>query len=354
MVDFSHVDTRPFFSICIPAYNASRYLISCLESIETQSFSGWEIVIVDDASSDDTLEIAEHRSAADSSRISVVALKENDGPYHARRIAIAQSRGRYLLFLDSDDELIGDDALATIAKCLTDSGADILAFNMVDDASSSHGLIQYGKFFDLAVADSVTCLSGEEFLKGFLQTYDLNNLAGKAIRRNLLASPLVDASTRLLVAEDRLEVFNALVKARSIDILDKPLYYYRPNESSTTHGQLTVPYCLQQAFVEQIIFTKLKEMGFDTAGQLSNYVGILTFELRRLCSNCSANESRERLSRLGHATFCREACRLWLRLPHDRRSGGIDVYARAKLFAGGCYRTESFVCRTINHIASAK
>lgn len=353
MADFSGEATKPFFSICIPAYNASRHLIDCIKSIEMQSFSDWEAIIVDDASSDNTLEIAGSRSDANPSRFLVVSLKENHGPYHARRIAITRSRGRYLLFLDSDDELIGADALATIAKCLNDSGADILAFNMADNLFNLRGLVPYSKFFNLASMDSVTRLESGDFLMGFLRTYELNNLAGKAIMRDLLANPSVDSSIRLSVAEDRLEVFTALIRAHSVAVLDEPLYYYRPNESSTTHGELTVLYCQQQAFVEQTIFAKLKEMNLDYAGQLSNYVCILTYELRQLCSKCSGGEAHERLRELGQSAFCREACRLWLKLPHDRRSGGIDVYVRAKLFAMGCYRTESFICRAINLLAAS-
>ena len=342
---------RPFFTICIPAYNAARFLPACLESIRQQTFTDWEVILVDDASTDQTLAIAKQQQALDPSKISVIGLKKNSGPYHARRVAIAHAHGQYLLFLDSDDELFGNDALFSISKGIIDSGADILVFNMTDNESSPVGLIPYEEFFDIGVADTCTNLSGVEFLRGFLGTYSLNNLAGKAIKTALVATPIVDPSVRLLVAEDRLEVFNALIKADSVSILNRTYYYYRPNESSTTHADLTVAYCHQQAFVEQTIYEELKRMEIDPSDLLSNYIGILVYEIRQLCSHCSCYKSREYLNELSNMKFCTDACKFWLELPRDRRTGGFDVCLRANLFARGWYGAESLVCRAINLVA---
>lgn len=351
MSDILDEVSRPFFTICIPAFNASRYLPACLESIEQQSFTDWEVVLVDDASTDQTLATVKRQHEIGPSKINVIGLNNNGGPYHARRVAISRARGQYLIFLDSDDELFGKDALASISKAIIDSGADILAFNMTDSESTPVSLIPYENFFAMGTAESRTDLSGTEFLRSFLGTYSLNNLAGKAIKTTLVATPIVDPSARLLVAEDRLEVFNALVKADSVSILDKPFYYYRPNESSTTHGGLTVAYCHQQAFVEQTIYEELQRMGLDASDLLSNYVGILTYELRQLCSRCSCHEARQRLNELAEMSFCAHACRLWLDLPRNRRTGGLDVSLRANLFARGWYEAESLVCRAINLVA---
>lgn len=94
---------RPKVSVIIPAYNAEAYLAETIRSVLDQSFGDFEVIVVDDGSSDGTLHVARSFEP----RIRALT-KSNGGPASARNLAIRNSRGDYLAFLDSDDLWVKD------------------------------------------------------------------------------------------------------------------------------------------------------------------------------------------------------------------------------------------------------
>ncbi len=90
-------------SIIVPVYNAAKYLQNCIDSIRSQQFTDWELILVDDGSTDSSLDICRHAAETDS-RISVIS-KSNGGLSSARNTGIASAKGRYITFVDADDEL---------------------------------------------------------------------------------------------------------------------------------------------------------------------------------------------------------------------------------------------------------
>jgi teichuronic acid biosynthesis glycosyltransferase TuaG len=93
---------QPLVSIITPAFNASEYIDHTIESVISQTFTNWEMVIVDDCSTDDTREKVRRHSLKDS-RIHLIELEENSGAAVARNHALQFAAGRYVAFLDSDD-----------------------------------------------------------------------------------------------------------------------------------------------------------------------------------------------------------------------------------------------------------
>ncbi|GGF25865.1 putative teichuronic acid biosynthesis glycosyltransferase TuaG [Halobacillus andaensis] len=89
-------------SIITPAFNASNYILETIQSVKDQTYSNWEMIIVDDCSSDKTAEIVRKEVERDQ-RIKLITLVDNKGAATARNIAIKLSKGPYLAFLDSDD-----------------------------------------------------------------------------------------------------------------------------------------------------------------------------------------------------------------------------------------------------------
>jgi teichuronic acid biosynthesis glycosyltransferase TuaG len=94
--------TIDLVSIVMPAFNAQAYLGETMESVLAQSRAEWELIVVDDCSTDGTYEIAAAYGARDT-RIRVVRLERSSGPAMARNAAIEAASGRYVAFLDSDD-----------------------------------------------------------------------------------------------------------------------------------------------------------------------------------------------------------------------------------------------------------
>ena len=89
-------------SIVMPAYNCEDYIAESVESILSQTYKNWELIIVDDCSSDRTSDIAIKYTLQDK-RIRFVSMDRNSGPAVVRNKAIEESRGQYIAFLDSDD-----------------------------------------------------------------------------------------------------------------------------------------------------------------------------------------------------------------------------------------------------------
>ncbi|MDF9554553.1 glycosyltransferase [Bacillus tropicus] len=92
----------PHVSVVTPSYNSIRFISETISSVQNQSYENWEMIIVDDASTDQSLAKIKEIIEGDS-RIRLLSLKENVGAAKARNLAIKEARGRYIAFLDSDD-----------------------------------------------------------------------------------------------------------------------------------------------------------------------------------------------------------------------------------------------------------
>ena len=123
-----HLDILPIISIVIPFYNAEKYIIECLKSIEDQSINSdlIEIIAVDDCSTDRGLaKILDHKIDLN---IIIDKLPENSGPGIARNKGISLASGKYILFLDSDDKLYVD-SLPTLLEMVTTHDYDLITYN---------------------------------------------------------------------------------------------------------------------------------------------------------------------------------------------------------------------------------
>ena len=123
--------SSPLFSIVIPVYNRPREIIRAIESCLTQTFKDFELIVVDDASSDTTPEVVKNYEGG---RVRTIRLEQNGGLSAARMAGVDDARGEWVLFLDSDDELM-PDALTTIERRCGEAGHDIarLAFMYLHD-----------------------------------------------------------------------------------------------------------------------------------------------------------------------------------------------------------------------------
>ena len=89
-------------SIITPAYNSAKYIAQTVYSVQNQTYSNWELIIVDDCSQDRTVEIVANLAANDT-RIKLIQLAVNSGSGVARNTALNEASGNYIAFLDADD-----------------------------------------------------------------------------------------------------------------------------------------------------------------------------------------------------------------------------------------------------------
>lgn len=115
---------NPFFSIVIPVYNVERYLPDCLDSIMNQSYNNYEIICVNDGSTDNSLCVLEDYMERDG-RVKIIS-QANKGLSSARNAGIREAKGEYILFVDSDDWLISCSLETLAGKA---SGEDMVCFS---------------------------------------------------------------------------------------------------------------------------------------------------------------------------------------------------------------------------------
>ncbi len=116
----------PFLSIILPIYNVEKYLDRCMKSILKQSFKDYEIILVDDGSTDSSPILCD-KYGKQLNKVKVLH-KSNGGLSSARNAGLELAKGKYIFWLDSDD-YISEEALSSIVKTLNKSEVDILKFN---------------------------------------------------------------------------------------------------------------------------------------------------------------------------------------------------------------------------------
>lgn len=220
----------PRFSIIIPSYGNACYLPAALDSVLDQSFHDWEVIVVDDASIDGSLEIAKKYSLQDD-RISVVEQASNGGPHLARKSGVEACCGEYVLFLDPDDELM-PGSLGELDRRLTGDKDGVIHFGIeiIPDEGSDPDSVK--PFSDAANASCET-LIGKDVLKapfnpsnGFVHDWHITQRAFPSA----LAKRAFEHMTneRLDRAEDAYECFVLLSMAR-VEETDNDIVVYRYN-----------------------------------------------------------------------------------------------------------------------------
>lgn len=134
-------------SIIVPVYNVEKYVETCLDSLLKQTFSDIEIICVDDASTDASLNIVEEKAQQDS-RIKVIKHSKNMGTAQARKHGVAYATGEYMLFVDSDDSL---DAIACeqLYCRMKEENVEILQYgtNVIPAVPLSDAMVQWVENF---------------------------------------------------------------------------------------------------------------------------------------------------------------------------------------------------------------
>ena len=115
--------TAPVVSVIMPAYNSRRFITEAIRSVQAQSFTDWELLVIDDGSQDDTCAIVEKLAAQDT-RIRLIRNEQNMGVARTRNRGFDLCRGQYIALLDSDD-MWHPEKLQRQLERLKQSGADI-------------------------------------------------------------------------------------------------------------------------------------------------------------------------------------------------------------------------------------
>ena len=220
-------------SIVIPVYNVEDYLPRCLDSILSQKFSAFEVILVDDGSKDSSSAICDEYSAKDS-RIRTLH-KQNGGVSAARNSGLQMAVGEYVMFVDSDDAL-APDALSKMFEMADNGNVDLVVggFNSYLDTTLTDvfgpkisGV--YSNEHILAFFDNAMNEYGELFRGPWAKMY----------RRSIIAENSISFNESLCYAEDKLFVYSYLSYITSAAILQSPVYEYYRRSGSLSWGKTT-------------------------------------------------------------------------------------------------------------------
>lgn len=224
---------KPLFSVLIPVFKIEKYIEECVLSITNQSFSDFEIILIDDGSPDSCPEICE-RLRKNDSRIKVLH-KKNEGVAKARRDGAEIAEGEYIICIDGDDWL-KKDCLSKISEILHKQNIDIFCFGMLADNGKQVtplGINYREGFYSKQAIE-------KEIFPLLIQKSDAScfipSLCGKVIRKQLFLDNVL-ANKNVTIGEDGACVIPCVFHANSIYISNECFYFYRYNSESATKGK---------------------------------------------------------------------------------------------------------------------
>lgn len=214
-------------SVIIPLYNVEAYLPKCIESVQLQTYTNLEIILVDDGSTDGSSAICDTFAQTDA-RIKVIH-KENGGVSDARNTGLDAASGKYMFFVDSDD-YIGPKCIQYLHEAITKSGAQIAVCDYV--CVSEH---ENGEYPEEAWTTEV--LSNEECLK---RTYlaEAHGLTFMPVAKLCELDLFRKHNIRYpagKIHEDTFETYKLLYYAEQIAYISSVQYYYRQRTGSIMH-----------------------------------------------------------------------------------------------------------------------
>lgn len=213
------------YSIIIPVYNAELYLSDCIRSIFAQAIQDYEVILVNDGSTDKSGEICREYTRRDS-RFRLIS-QPNSGPLASRTVGISAARGEYLLFLDADDRWL-PNTLSDIDALLRKHQPDVLVFSFqrFDCKGTEKQLIP-----PIPGTHYYEKSQFRDYISLWLQNTALNAMWLKAVRRVCLLPPQGD-NPKISFGDDLLQTAWVLHCAQSIVCTDRVLYGYRVTPGS--------------------------------------------------------------------------------------------------------------------------
>ena len=219
-------------SILIPVYNVESYLQRCIDSVLSQSFTYWEMILVDDGSPDKCPQICDNAAKKDN-RIKVVH-KENGGLPSARLAGFRKARGEYFVFLDSDDWLL-PDALQILYDAITsDGGYDVVKSTPKRITDDGREWLEHYEIETGVISGS------EEYTRSLLsdkmQPYIHSGIYKASLFDENSFLPIIN--NRVSLGEDWFINFAISSRIKKLKFIDQPTTAYFINSSSIMGGSI--------------------------------------------------------------------------------------------------------------------
>ena len=216
----------PKVSIIMPVYNVEKYLGEAIESVLSQTYTEFELLLINDMSADNSKEICREYSKKDTRIIILENNSESHGPGPTRNIGLDYATGEYVYFMDADD-WADNNLLECAVDRIKETNADIIQFGAVYERCNQKKSEQYywpGK----------DILTKDEIKKDFFYYWreNRNSLWMHLFRKEVIETIRFE---NIIIGEDISYIMDALCNAERIAYIAKALYHYRYVEGSTSH-----------------------------------------------------------------------------------------------------------------------
>ena len=213
-------------SVVVPVYNVENYILDCASSLLSQNYPDFEVVFVDDGSTDKSISILEKILAGKNKENFRIIHKQNAGLPQARKTGIEHATGEYVTFVDSDDWL-EPDYLNNAMKYVENSCLDLYSLGYLDDRGTD-GITEKAKPEDFQV------LTLKEYFTALHKRQLYHTMCSKIISKKLLED-IFDFPTGNFIYEDYVTLIPALKYVNKIGLIPESGYHYRYRNDSMGH-----------------------------------------------------------------------------------------------------------------------
>lgn len=256
-------------SVVLPLYNVEPYLDECIKSIVTQSYSDWELILIDDGSSDGSPKIAQRWLSKDS-RIKYFR-KDNGGVSSARNMGIARACGEYIMFVDSDD-ICHPRLLESLVSYML-KGIDIVGCTVekFEEKFELHGMDNFISEKLISLDQIYTCYSSNGIL---------HPPYGKVYRNGIIRDNNIRFIQNLQLGEDVLFNLEYFKYVKCGVFIDESFYYYR-NTPKSLSKNIQKDYTDKQLRIisEKISFIQTYKLTYDLAPHAPGIVRDIAFAI---------------------------------------------------------------------------
>ncbi|WP_099811420.1 glycosyltransferase family 2 protein [Streptococcus suis] len=218
--------TKPFFSIVIPVYNAEVYLTEAIESVLSQTYQDFELILVNDASTDQSEMICQEFVASHQEKVRLYSHKENKGLLLTRATGMEEVRGQYCLCMDADD-VLRVDYLELVKQTIDETQAEAVVINFSMEAGFSIKRRDFSPFLNRQ-------MTGLEVIEELLlEKTQLTTVWQLVFKASLIPDDAFNERFGHFVRSvDRITLHHILARVERAIVLDEALYYYRQVSTS--------------------------------------------------------------------------------------------------------------------------
>ena len=220
-------------SVIIPCYNAACFITKCLDALERQTFTDFDVIVVDDCSTDETFSVVEKYATKSSCAITLLKNDVNSGPALSRNRGVESSNSEFVTFCDSDD-WYADNFLETLITSIQENNADIAfcGYNVIDDSGNIECRRLEGFRFSTNVKEALTL--------------DIDSLCMLMVKREIIHNcPFPNIRN----GEDMAVIPILLCRCQRFCLISDCLYFYYTRSNSASNSiSIKVVDSLEESF----------------------------------------------------------------------------------------------------------